>query len=135
MGPTAKRSNDPHDGAADAGAGTPKTDTAPRPAARTPMTQGRQMTAATRVAARARRERPQAGPPVARTRRRRQDEGQAASTTTTGGGRHEGDQHRLEQAQPHHGAHRLVPDSPNRPADPATPLGAPGGRASPAGAG
>ena len=49
IGPAAKRRSDPHDDASDAGTGTPRTDTAPHPAHSTPMSHGRQSTAATRV--------------------------------------------------------------------------------------
>ena len=104
MGPTAKRSNDPHDAAPEAGVGTPKTTTAPRPAARTPISHGRQMTPATRVD-------PSASPAPARptaTRRTRTDERRRARGRhqhDDGGGGHERDQHGLEQAQGDH-----VPD-------------------------
>ncbi len=54
MGPTENRSSDAHDAVSDAGTGTPKTVSAPRPAHTTPITQGRQMRAATTVAPTAR---------------------------------------------------------------------------------
>ena len=111
MGPTAKRSSDPHDAAPEAGTGTPKTATAPRPAESTPISQGRQMTAATRVAPRATPRARQVAlqSPNSNEESRRASAGQDHDD---GGGGHERDQHRLEQAEGHDAAQHAVATGP-----------------------
>ena len=82
IGPTANRSNEPHDAASDVGVGTPNTATAPRPADNTPITQGRQITPAAAVA-------PSASQRACRPERQSRSKMEeitrvtAASTTTT----------------------------------------------------
>ncbi len=82
----------------DAGMGTPNTATAPRPADSTPITQGRQMAAATAVEARANHRARR----VVRRSPKRAEESMRASGGQhhhDGGGGNEGDQHGLEQAE------------------------------------
>ena len=101
MGPTAKRSSDPHDAAPEAGVGTPNTTTAPRPAARTPMSHGRQMMRGHQGRPEGQPGGPPGRPPLAE-HARREKEGRGRHQHDDGGGGHERDQDGLEQAQGDH---------------------------------
>jgi hypothetical protein len=79
MGPAAKRRSDPHEAASEAGTGIPKTDTAPVPAQSTPISQGRQRTAVTRVDPPAR----SSAPRVERQSAAMEDESTRANATST----------------------------------------------------
>ena len=134
MGPTAKRSSEPHEGAADPGTGTPKTATAPRPGGQDADDPGKDDQRRHHGGRQGQRRGPggrPAGRPGARRARAR---AMAASTTTTAAAGTKAT--RTASSRPSPSAARTawcrMPQSASRPRH---RTGAPGGRAPPAAAG